>query len=647
MKKNILMRTNLLVCVIVAVGFLCTAALSYRANYSESLETIEQVSDLTSEGIFHRMNSTFTKPVNISLTMANDSFLKEFLSREAAHLEDQSYIETLREYLDAYQKKYSYDAVFLVSAATGRYYNFNGLDRVLKPGEPENVWYYNLLASPMDYDMNVDNDEVAGAENKITVFVNCKIRNENGTVIGIVGVGVRIASLQELLQEYQDNFNINAYLIANDGTIEISTGYTGYEAVNLFDIDGYDESTKLEILNWRAEGMAHSFWTADQMLEKQNYLVARYLPELGWHLVVERDTGKMLTDLRRQLSITVIIICVILLVILLIITNVIRSFNRQIVSLTRTVEQERRTMFEKATQQLYENILELDITHNRSANDATEKYFESLGAPAGTPYDKVLRIVAEKQIREEFRQGYLDTFMPENVMEAYRKGLDTLRYDFMITKDGASYYWMRITARIVRWESDGSIHLLTYRQNIDAEKQREKQMRELAQTDEMTGLLTKTATQRRIDALLTEMPEQAYALYIFDIDNFKQANDQHGHAFGDEVIRAFCGILRSHFQPGDLLGRVGGDEFVAFIPVGDENRALEKAGELSAALNLPFSHAGKSWRISASIGVAFAPGSGRSYDDFYQNADTALYQTKKRGKNGFTLFGSGEPPETK
>ena len=103
------------------------------------------------------------------------------------------------------------DAVSYTHLATARYYNFNGLDRVLIKGDPENVWYYDgLLCSDEEYSMNVDNDEVVGAENAITVFVNCKIHGENETLLGVVGVGVRIDSLQQILQDYQDKFGMNA-----------------------------------------------------------------------------------------------------------------------------------------------------------------------------------------------------------------------------------------------------------------------------------------------------------------------------------------------------------------------------------------------------------------------------------------------------
>lgn len=70
MKNKILMRTNVLICTVILAGFLVTTVLSYQANYSASVESIEQVSTLTSEGIFYQLSALFSRPVNVSLTMA-------------------------------------------------------------------------------------------------------------------------------------------------------------------------------------------------------------------------------------------------------------------------------------------------------------------------------------------------------------------------------------------------------------------------------------------------------------------------------------------------------------------------------------------------------------------------------------------------
>lgn len=634
MKRNILSRTNALVSLILVVGFVLTALLSYRANYAASLRGIEQVSTLSSEGVYHQLTITFSRPVNVSLTMANDSLLKSLLQEEDASLEDPAYLARIREYLGAYRDKYGYDSVFLVSEASKRYYNFDGLDRVLTPDEPENTWYYTLGSFPEDYRVVVDNDEAAAADNDITVFVNAKIKGPGGAMLGAVGVGLRVTSLQRMLQTYQDQFGVNAYLIDGGGTIQISTDHTGYQPVSLFLLDRYGKEIQEQLSGWREADVSRSFW-----VKRADYVVARYLPELDWYLVVEQDTSALLRQLAGQFILTLAIIAAIIVTILLVITRVIRSFNRQIIALTQASEQERHSMFEQATEQLFDNIYELDITHDCPANRATERYFESLGAPPGTSYEKSLRIVAEKQIKEGFRQGYIDTFSPKNVQQAFDAGIDSLRYEFMMTDDGENYYWMRITARMVLLEGDHSLHMLTYRQNIDAEKRREERMRQLAQTDEMTGFLTKMATRRAIDLCLEEAPaHQRYAFFLFDIDNFKQANDLHGHAFGDSVILAFTDAIRAHFPPSAVLGRVGGDEFVAMVPVPDRRWAEEKARELADALDQVHGAGDKVWHATASIGVALSGQGQPGRLSLYENADAALYQTKARGKNGFTIY---------
>ena len=638
--KNILLRTNLLVCLTIIVGFVLTAVLSYQTSYNASLASIEQVSALTSEGIYHQMAMTFTKPVNISLTMANDTLLKSYLEEEKARLEEDAYIAAISRYLNAYQKQYGYDSVFLVSSATGRYYNFNGFDRVLTRGNPENVWYFSLLDADETYRIVVDNDEVEGAGNAITVFVNCKIMDDAGACMGIVGVGLSINYFQNLLESYETEFGVQIYLVNHDGVIEISSSHTGYEdAVDLFALKGYGENVRERVLGWREDGEAYKQWTSSAQSGKNGqYVVSRYLPELDWHLVVNRDTSAMVEQLNRQLVQTFVIIFVIIAIILFIITYVIRSFNSRIVALTRSIEQERKTLFEKATEQLFENIYELDITHNRPANRATEMYFESIGAPPGTPFDKTLSMIAEKQIKEEFRQGYLDAFSPQNVERAFAAGRDSLHYEFMTAGEDGGYYWMRITARLIKWAGDGALHMLVYRQNIDAEKRQEQRMRELAQTDEMTGFLTKTATSQRVHAQLWNEPEQMYAFFIFDIDNFKTANDQHGHAFGDAVIKAFTDVIRGHFRQEDIMGRIGGDEFAVFVPAPSLEWVGETARVLSRSLARTFEKDGSVWHISASIGVSIAPRDGTDYDTLYQKADEALYETKKRGKNGVTIY---------
>ena len=89
---------------------------------------------LTSDSIAREIDAQFARPIDVSLTMANDSLLKEYLYAEANRLDDPSYEASLTAYLKAYREKYDYDSVFLASAATTRYYHYNGINRTLETG---------------------------------------------------------------------------------------------------------------------------------------------------------------------------------------------------------------------------------------------------------------------------------------------------------------------------------------------------------------------------------------------------------------------------------------------------------------------------------------------------------------------------------
>lgn len=633
MKRNLLVRMNILVCLIIVAGFIVTIYVGYHINYNSSLRDIEQVTTLTSEGIYYQLAATFTKPVNISLTMAHDQLLISYLNQEHAHVDDGEYAQTISDYLAAYREKYRYDSVFLVSCATGRYYNFDGVDRVLTQDNAENEWYFDFLKGDSDTWLNVDNDEVAGAENRITVFVNCKIPGHDGQVLGVVGVGLRIESLQALLAGYVQKAGVDAFLIDQQGTIQISTDYTGYEKVDLFEQMQYQD-IRTQTLDWHESEEALTLWTRAEGGDR--YVVTRYIPELSWHLVAQRDTGALLSQFYRQIWLSGIVICAIILVVLAITTCVIRSLTRQIVSLT----DERREIFRHATEQMYDNIYEINITQNRAEDERTERYFESLGVPRNTPYDEGLKVIARKQIKEEYRQGYLAAFAPANVLKELSNGNHHLRYDFMISEDGGEYFWMRIDAYVESWPEDNSVHMFVYRKNIDQEMRREMKLTRRALTDGMTGLLSREAIQEQIDQAILSHPQQLYAYFIFDIDNFKQANDLNGHAFGDQVIMAFTGVLRRNLRKEDLLGRIGGDEFVAFIPVTGEEWARAKAQALCQALDQTYTAGTVSWHLSASIGVSIYPRDGSDRQTLYRCADAALYQSKERGKNCITVYGA-------
>ncbi|MEG2814949.1 MAG: diguanylate cyclase [Oscillospiraceae bacterium] len=637
MKNKTLLRTNLLVCLIIIIGFVITSVISYRSNAGMFRTDMEQVANLTSEGIYTDIATIFSQPVNVSLTMANDSLLKSFLADEDNKLTDEKYLGEMKQYLDTYRKKYSYDSVFLVSTNTNRYYHFNGVDRTLIKGDPENVWYYDFLQSDDEYSLNVDNDETTD-DNIITVFVNCKIKSADGTVLGVVGVGLQVHSLQSLLKIYEEEYGVKAFLVDNTGVIEISSQNTGYEKINLFDSANYADQKDSILSN---KGTRETFWYSNG--SRSGYIVTRYEPNLRWHLVIENDTSEMYHRLKAQLLRNILIIIIIIISVLVTISLVIRKYNSRIIKLTTSQELEYQRLLNNTTAELYESIFEFDITHNKAGGEKTKQYFESLGLSGDAQYDKALAVVAKKQIKSEYIDDYLNIFSQKNVLEAFHNGINNLTYDFMISPNGtADYRWMRISARIFFWNSDKSVRMITYRENIDAEKKRELMLLDGIQRDAMTGLFNKRTTEQMIEtALQTEIDTHAsHALLVFDIDNFKTVNDTMGHAFGDHVIIELAAEIKTQFREYDITGRVGGDEFAVLMKnIESEDALHKKLDRICARLSNKDLGEGEIFHTSCSIGVAVFPQHGTRYSELFEKADQALYYSKGHGKNSFSIFG--------
>lgn len=160
-----------------------------------------------------------------------------------------------------------------------------------------------------------------------------------------------------------------------------------------------------------------------------------------------------------------------------------------------------------------------------------------------------------------------------------------------------------------------------------------------AQTDGLTGVFNKRATELHINEILDQMPQEKGTFIILDIDKFKEVNDQYGHAVGDKVLSELGKTLKNHFREGDIVGRIGGDEFVIYMRRTElkESAVAQIQALLENVRSLSFPEMNGE-HATLSIGIAFAPEHGTCYMDLYKNADTALYETKQNGRDGYHIY---------
>lgn len=171
-------------------------------------------------------------------------------------------------------------------------------------------------------------------------------------------------------------------------------------------------------------------------------------------------------------------------------------------------------------------------------------------------------------------------------------------------------------------------------------KEQGKQLEDKADTDLLTDLNNKLATERKIQEYLDSHPDEKSMLFIFDVDNFKKINDTMGHAFGDLVLKTIGKDIRLVFRASDVIGRIGGDEFVIFLKnISDDAQIIDEAKRLTTFFH-DFKAGGDyvKYSATASIGVAVYPGDAKNFKSLYEAADQALYRSKKRGKNQLTFF---------
>ncbi|MFT3670502.1 diguanylate cyclase domain-containing protein [Aestuariivirga sp.] len=171
----------------------------------------------------------------------------------------------------------------------------------------------------------------------------------------------------------------------------------------------------------------------------------------------------------------------------------------------------------------------------------------------------------------------------------------------------------------------------------------QKGVAELALKDSLTGLANRPLFLDRLkQAIALARRGDHFALHYIDLDNFKPINDQHGHDAGDEVLREISRRFKRVARETDMVARLGGDEFVVIQTKASSVEAAEKlAVRLLQATQQPIVYGGHNLMVGASIGISMSMHSVLESDQMVKFADLALYESKRRGKNRFRIFGAG------
>ena len=285
--------------VIESVILFVIMTISMSASIISCIVSIERISNKKAESdsklvanmVSSGIENQFLRPIVVADTMSKEYNLKE-LMKESGEESPEAVEEEMTAYLESIRSGFGYQMVYAVSDLSKAYYSCNGICKYVDTeNDAHDIWYKEFLESGKQYELEVDTDEAN--QWVLSVFVNARITDENGDLLGVCGVGIEMAEIQKLLKQYEENYNVKINLIDAEGLIQVDTDekcieqkYVDNSYLNKVDSDSfYYEKTS---------GTGR---------------LTKHMESLDWYLVVEYQSRGTINAI--QISLTSIIIFII------------------------------------------------------------------------------------------------------------------------------------------------------------------------------------------------------------------------------------------------------------------------------------------------------------------------------------------------
>lgn len=256
------------------------------------------------------------------------------------------------------------------------------------------------------------------------------------------------------------------------------------------------------------------------------------------------------------------------------------------------------------------------------------------GSMAACMEHAVNSVVEDEDVRHFFK-----TLTPERLRAIYDSGRRMIEMEYLRFTPAGDIRWVRDEARFLNDPDTGHIVSFVTLSDIDDTKRANSELELAAERDSMTGVLNHDATVRHIERFLKmEGINGTHAIFMIDVDDFKLVNDKFGHQMGDDVITDVAAMIKKTFRDTDIVGRVGGDEFMVLMKnVPGRHVIAKKAAELTDALQYDISAGGEAFQLTASVGIGVYKGDSTPFNKLYAEADAALYRAKANGKDCFAF----------
>lgn len=336
----------------ISVSFILAIGVSINSLTMLARENTKELDTMLTYRIYDSISSSLNEPINVSKTMACNGFIIDFLEKEK-DMDPKESEAIMRKYLSGIKEGLGYNTAFLISENSKRYYTYEGLNKVIDPVNDEHdVWYKLFVDQNVPYDLDVDSDEMN--KNVWTIFVNTRIVDDKGNLLGVCGVGVRMTNLQEMFREEEKEYNVKINLVDKNGLVQVDT-----EDINI-------ENAWLDGNVLSHEGKDDYVY---QTTNKNEFAVTKYVEYLGWYLVVRSKPTAISKDFVNVIVINIVLSLVVMGFLFVMIRFFLKRIRKE-----RDARQELLIMSERAV----------------AASEAKSSFLSSMSHEIRTPINAVL-----------------------------------------------------------------------------------------------------------------------------------------------------------------------------------------------------------------------------------------------------------------
>ena len=227
----------------------------------------------------------------------------------------------------------------------------------------------------------------------------------------------------------------------------------------------------------------------------------------------------------------------------------------------------------------------------------------------------------------------LDIFRPNDIMKRFKNEEFIFDTQFRMRTTSRDCVWVHMRVVFIPSYTEGGISKIYFIMEDISEEMTEKLRNlEFARTDDLTQLWNRRYTKELVEAVIRDKGRGIFALV--DVDHFKNVNDTYGHITGDNLLIEISENMAGMLAPNDIIGRIGGDEFVVFVSLGEDAEAdKERMNKVIEAARFTYHEADLNMDIHCSAGAVVFENFKTTFDELYNRADKAMYQAKQSGRD--------------